>query len=202
MPELTISRVFDDLRPVGLGDGVIAVERTRLGMAAVMVRRGRSGELLQRVERHFGIALTDAPMRYGSGPLSLIGTGNGKWLAVCENPASDFIVELRRALEGSASVADQSHAYGVLRLSGPALLATLEKGVRIDLSPRAFPVGRAAVTTIAHLGVVLWKVDDTPIFDIAVARSVAGDFCHWLQASAGVHGLAIRGAGTQRDATN
>lgn len=201
MSDLKIARVFDDLRPVGTGDGVIAVERAGLGMAAVMVRRGQSGELLRRVEQHFGIALADAPMRHGSGRLSFIGTGNGRWLAVCENPASDFVAELRRALEGSASVADQSHAYGMLRLSGPALLATLEKGVRIDLSPDAFPVGRAAVTQIAHLGVVMWKVDDTPIFDIAVARSVAGDFCHWLQALAGVHGLAIAG-GTESGPEN
>lgn len=202
MLELKIARVFDDLHPVGSGGGVTAIERTRFGMAAVMVRRGQSGELLRRVEQHYGITLADAPMRCGSDRLSFIGTGNGKWLAVCENPAPDFIAGLRRAFEGSASVADQSHACGVLRLSGPALLATLEKGVRIDLSPDAFPVGRAAVTQIAHLGVTLWKVDDAPpIFDIAVARSVAGNFSHWLQASAGVHGLAIAG-GTESGPEN
>lgn len=202
MPELKTARVFDDLHPVGSGDGVIAVERTGLGMAAVMVRRGRSDELLQRVERHYGVVLTDASTRCGSGRLSFIGTGNGKWLALCETPAPDFIAELRLALGGSASVVDQSHAYGVLRLSGPALLATLEKGVRIDLSPDAFPVGRAAVTTIAHLGVIMWKVDAAPIFDIAVARSVAGGFRHWLEASAGVHGLAIGIGGTESGPEN
>jgi methylglutamate dehydrogenase subunit D len=191
VPELTVSRVFDTLRPVGSGDGVTAIELVGLGMATVMIRRGKSAELLQQVKRRLGIELADAPMRYRFGRTSLIGAGNGKWLAVCETPTANFMEELQRELDGLASIVDQSHAFGVLRLSGPALLATLEKGVQINLSPDAFQVGRAAVTSIAHIGVNLWKVDDTPTFDIAVTRSFAGSFCHWLEASAAVHGLAV-----------
>ncbi|MDB5603765.1 MAG: Sarcosine oxidase, gamma subunit [Bradyrhizobium sp.] len=191
MPELTISRVFDTLRPVDSGDGVTAIERVGLGMATVMVRRGKSGEFLQQVKRRLGIELADAPKRYRFDRTSLIGTGNGKWLAVCETPTANFMEELQRELDGLASVVDQSHAFGVLRLSGSALLAALEKGVQIDLSSDAFPVGRAAVTNIAHIGVNLWKVDDAPTFDIAVTRSFAGSFCHWLEASAAIHGFAV-----------
>jgi sarcosine oxidase subunit gamma len=191
VPELTISRVFDTLRPVGSGDGVVAIERVGLDMATVMLRRGKSCELLQLVKRRFGIELADAPMRYRFDRASFIGTGNGKWLAVFETPTSNFMEKLQLELEGLASVVDQSHAFGVLRLSGPALLATLEKGVQIDLSPDAFQVGRAAVTSIAHIGVNLWKVDDAPTFDIAVTRSFAGSFCHWLETSAAVHGLDV-----------
>ncbi len=191
MAELTISRVFDTLRPAGSGDGVTAIERVGLGMATVMVRRGKSGEFLQQVKRRLGIELADAPMRYWFDRKSLIGTGSGKWLAVCETPTANFVEELQRGLDGLASVVDQSHAFGVLRLSGSALLAALEKGVQIDLSPDAFPVGRAAVTNIAHIGVNLWKVDDAPTFDIAVTRSFAGSFCHWLEASAAIHGFVV-----------
>jgi len=191
VPELTISRVFDTLHPVGSGEGVTAIERVGLGMATVMVRRGKSCELLQQVKRRLGIELADAPMRYRFDRTSFIGTGNGKWLAVCETPTANFIENLQLELDGQASVVDQSHAFGVLRLSGPALLATLDKGVQIDLSPDAFPVGRAAVTNIAHIGVNLWKVDDAPTFDIAVTRSFAGSFCRWLEASAAIHGFAV-----------
>jgi sarcosine oxidase subunit gamma len=189
--ELTISRVFDALRPVGSGDGVSGTERIGLGMATVMVRRGKSAELLQQVKRRFGIELADAPMKYRFNRTSFIGTGNGKWLAIFETPTSNFIEHLQLELDGLASVTDQSHAFGVLRLSGPAVLTTLEKGVQIDLSLDAFPVDRAAVTNIAHIGVILWRVDDAPTFDIAVTRSFAGSFCHWLEASAAVHGLAV-----------
>lgn len=191
MAELTISRVFDLLRPVGSGDGVSATERVGLGLATIMLRRGKSCELLQQVKRCIGIELADAPARYWFNQKSFIGTGNGKWLAVFEAAAPSFVENLQLELKGLASVVDQSHAFGVLRLSGPALPATLEKGVQIDLSPDAFPVGYAAVTNIARLGVNLWKVDDAPTFDIAITRSVAGSFCHWLEASAAIHGLAV-----------
>lgn len=192
MPEKTTFRIFDHLRPVGSGDGVAAVERVGLGLATVLLRRGKSGEFVQQVKRRFGIELADAPMRYGYERMSFVGIGPGKWLAVFEAPTANFIEDLQLDLDGLASVADQSHAFGVLRLSGPALLATLEKGVQIDLSAEAFPTGGAAVTNIAHLGTILWKVDDAPTFDLAVACSVAGSFCHWLEASAAVHGLAIQ----------
>jgi heterotetrameric sarcosine oxidase gamma subunit len=189
--ELTITRVFDTLRPVGSGDGIAAIERVGLGLTTVMLRRGKSCELLQRVKRRFGVELADAPMRYRSDPISFVGTGPGKWLAVFEIPTANFIEDLQLELEGLASVVDQSHAVGILRLSGSALLATLEKGIQIDLAPDAFPVGRAAVTNIAHIGVSLWKVDDVPTFDIAVTRSFAGSFCHWLETSTAIHGLAV-----------
>lgn len=191
MTELTISRVFDTLRPAGSGDGVAAIERVGLGLATVMLRRGKSCELLQRVKRRYGVELADAPMRHRSDRISFVGTGPGKWLAVFEVPTANFIEDLQLELEGLASVVDQSNAFGVLRLSGPALLATLEKGVQIDLAPDAFPVGRAAVTNIAHIGVSIWKVDDVPTFDIAVTRSFAGSFCHWLETSAAIHGLVV-----------
>jgi methylglutamate dehydrogenase subunit D len=192
VPEQTTFRIFDQLRPVGSGDGVAVLERVGLGLATVLLRRGKSGEFVQHVKRRSGIELADAPMRYGHERTSFVGIGPGKWLAVVEAPAANFIEDLQLDLDGLASVADQSHAFGVLRLSGPALLATLEKGVQIDLSADAFPIGRAAVTNIAHLGTILWKVDDAPTFDLAVTRSVAGSFCHWLEASAAVHGLTIR----------
>ena len=192
MPEMTTFPIFDLLRPVGSGDGIAAIERLGLGLATVMLRRGKSFEFVQQVKRRFGIEPADAPMRYGHDRISFVGIGPGKWLAVFEAPTANFIEDLQLDFDGIASVADQSHAFGVLRLSGPALLATLEKGVQIDLSADAFPVGRAAATNIAHLGAHLWKVDDAPTFDLAVARSIAGSFCHWLEASAAVYGLAIQ----------
>jgi methylglutamate dehydrogenase subunit D len=192
VPETTTFRIFDQLRPVGSGDGVAAFERVGLGLATILLRRGKSDEFVEHVKWRSGIELADAPMRYGHERTSFVGIGPGKWLAVVEAPAANFVEDLQLDLDGLASVADQSHAFGILRLSGPALLATLEKGVQIDLSADAFPIGQAAVTNIAHLGTILWKVDDAPTFDLAVTRSVAGSFCHWLEASAAVHGLAIQ----------
>ena len=51
----------------------------------------------------------------------------------------------------------------------------------IDLHPAAFPPGAAAMTSIAHIGVHLWRVDERrddsdAIFDILIARSMAASF--------------------------
>ena len=116
--------------------------------------------------------------------------GPGKWLAMDDKHGTAFVQTLETKLQGLASVVEQSGGLGVLRLAGPALPETLEKGVQIDLAPGAFPVGSVAVTSIAHIGVTLWKVDAAPTIEIAVARSLAGSFFHWLELSASAHGLS------------
>jgi sarcosine oxidase subunit gamma len=78
-------------------------------------------------------------------------------------------------------VSDQSSGYVVYRLAGPAARTLLQRGAAIDLHPAAFPPRAAAVTMIAHLGVILWLADEAPTFEVAVFRSFAGSFQHWLE---------------------
>jgi methylglutamate dehydrogenase subunit D len=59
----------------------------------------------------------------------------------------------------------------------------------IDLHPRAFATDFAAATSVAHIAVLLWQVDDRPTYEFAVPRSYALSFWHWLHASAGEYGL-------------
>lgn len=37
----------------------------------------------------------------------------------------------------------------------------------------------------------LWQVDQMPTYDIAVSRSFAGSFWHWLETSAATVGFAV-----------
>jgi len=60
----------------------------------------------------------------------------------------------------------------------------------------AFPPGAAAMTSIAHIGVCLWRVDELAhaseaVFDILVARSFAGSFWSWAEASAAEFGSSV-----------
>jgi sarcosine oxidase subunit gamma len=59
----------------------------------------------------------------------------------------------------------------------------------IDLHPSAFATGFAAATNVAHIGIVLWQLDDRPTYEFAVPRSYALSFWHWLEASATAYGL-------------
>lgn len=194
MHDLKRESPFAGLRPAGTGNGVIAVERNDQSIATVMARRDKSAELGAVVQSNFGIVLPTGAKCAANNGVMFLGTGPGKWLAISEAQNPGFVASLEAQFQGFASVADQSGALGVLRLTGPALLPTLEKGLQIDLAPDAFPVNCVAVSSIAHIGTTLWKVDDTPTIDIAVARSLAGSFRHWLEVSAAVYGLSLQRA--------
>jgi len=172
--------------------GVTVSERTGLAIASVLVRRGCEAQLADAVSARFGLALPTAPTRAAAGDVAFLWTGPGQWLAIAEPAAAaGFVAGLATALDGAASVADQSHGRGVLRLAGPRLRDVLAKGVAVDLHPRAFGPGQVTATYCAHLDVLLWQLDDVPTFEIAVARGFAGSFWHWLEASSAMIGLAV-----------
>lgn len=181
--------------------GLSVRERAGLGLATVLVRKGRLPELQQAAQSLWGMALRDEPAVSGDGRVAFVGISPGGWLAVSPGGGWRFARELAQRLQGLASVSDQSSGYGVLRLSGPAVRDVLAKGAPLDLHPREFPPGRSAVTDIAHVGGVLWRVDGTALaepgdmpggsFDVAVFRSLAGSFFHWLEESAEEFGLAV-----------
>jgi sarcosine oxidase subunit gamma len=87
-------------------------------------------------------------------------------------------------------VCDQSHGWGLLRLSGPARHAVLAKGCMLDLDPAIFGDGATAMTSIAHGNLQLWRDGET--FNLAMPRSLAGSLWHWLAASAAEFGLEVR----------
>lgn len=190
MHDLENRSAFAGLRSVGAGDCVVAIERTGFAAATVIARAGGLLELSAVVKQTYGIDLPNGPQWRGKDGITMLATGAGKWLALCRAPSNNFVASLAATLR-DASVIDQSGALGIVRLSGMALLDTLEKGVQIDLAPDKFAPGCVAVTSIAHIGTTIWKVDDAPTFDIAVARSLADSFQHWLEASAATYGLTV-----------
>jgi sarcosine oxidase subunit gamma len=93
-----------------------------------------------------------------------------------------------------AAVTDQSDSRAALQLSGSHLRDALAKGVMIDLHPATFAVGDAAATSVAHIGIQLWRLPDAtdgPVFEIMVARSLAGSFWSWFTASAAEFGCRV-----------
>jgi methylglutamate dehydrogenase subunit D len=118
------------------------------------------------------------------GNLTLIGTGPGVWMALAEDPAPEWIDGLSECLAGIASVSDQSGGYVILRISGRSARSLLQRGAFVDLDPSAFGPGSAATSVIAHIGVTVWQVDDTPAFNVALFRSLAKSFQDWIDATA------------------
>ena len=157
--------------------------------AATVIARGNIAELAGRIRATAGVELREGAKRSVAGDLAFVGTGPRSWLALSENDA--LVDDLRRALGDTAAISDQSSGYAILRLAGAKLRATLEKGMGIDLHPRAFQPDDAAVTSCAHFGVIIWQIDEEPIYEIGIARSFAADFGHWLMQSAAEFGLKV-----------
>lgn len=98
--------------------------------------------------------------------------------------------ELKAKLSGLASVSDQSHGRVIIRLSGPRARAVLAKGTPVDLHPDAFPVGKSALTQMAHVGVHLTRVaEDT--YDLSVFRGFSESFWEWITEQAEEFGYQV-----------
>uniref|UniRef100_UPI00313BA8AC sarcosine oxidase subunit gamma n=1 Tax=Inquilinus sp. OTU3971 TaxID=3043855 RepID=UPI00313BA8AC len=108
-----------------------------------------------------------------------------------QSERTGLVRELTEAVGAFAAISDQSDGLAVLRMSGSRARDALIKGVGLDLHPRAFGPGDAAVTVIAHIGAQLWQLDDRPTYEIAIYRSFAGSLWRWLEASAAEFGCAV-----------
>lgn len=86
---------------------------------------------------------------------------------------------LKKKLGDAASIIDQSHGRVTLRISGAKARALLAKGTPVDLHPSEFPIGKSAVTQMAHVGVHLTRTGDNE-FELSVFRGFSESFWEWL----------------------
>lgn len=178
------------------------VERSRAGvwvcerrpqLATVMAYKDRRTDVAARLQANFGLSLPDSPQRIGQGAAAVIGLGPRTWLFQRES-GPPLEPELADIFGDAAAVTDQSDGYAVLRLAGPRVKSVLEKGVPLDLHDSVFIPGRAASTSCAHIGIILWRLDDNQghaVFEVAAFRSLARNLWHFIEESAAEFGLAI-----------
>jgi heterotetrameric sarcosine oxidase gamma subunit len=170
--------------------GLVIEECTGLAFATVLARRAQTGALATAVAARYGVTLPTEPCRVTGGAVTFAGIGPGQWIASAGG-VPDFVARLRSDLGILAAVVDQSDSRLVVRLSGPRARDVLAKGVPVDLHPRAFKTGDVATTVVAHVGVQIDMLDDTPAFQLAAPRSMAGSFWSWLTASAAEFGYEV-----------
>jgi sarcosine oxidase subunit gamma len=155
--------------------------RSGAALASVGVRRNRLDALAGRVRDVFGLQLVHAPKCLIAGPIAFLWAGAGQWLAMADGEdGAAFEQRLRVTLGDLAAVSDQSDGRVIIRVGGARARDVLAKGVPIDLHPRAFRIGDAAVTTVGHIGAQIWQVDEAPTYELIVSRSFAAGFWEWL----------------------
>ena len=171
---------FTEWKPLNTFELAFDVRET-LTLASFAAAEGKKEALQAAIQHGYGIDLPESPRRVEGKDISFIWSGPDQWIAIAERGESrDLEVELTPALAGLASVVDQSDARAVVRISGRRARDVLAKGVPIDLHPRAFRANSVAITHASHIGVILWQIDDAPTYEIAMFRSFADSFAHWL----------------------
>lgn len=172
--------------------GVTATLLDGFGLATLIAAPGGAPALSQAVEGRLGIALPATPKIVSGVSHDAIWSGPDQWLL--RAATRDGFSGLLEALSAQAAVSDQSDARAAMRLSGPRVREVLAKGVMLDLHPAAFAVGETALTSVAYIGVHLWRLADGPdgsVFEIMVARSMVGSFWSWFAASAAEFGCQV-----------
>ena len=171
--------------------GVTLSERTGLALFVISAGAGKASEVAAKVTSIAGLELPIGPKRVSKDSFALIGTAPGQWLAVVEGKAAlGLLAKLAAGLKGHATIIDQSDGKAVLRISGPRARDTLAKGCSLDLHPSVFKPGSAGTTPVALIDCVIWQVDETPSYDLAIPTSFAESFWSWLTASSAEYGYA------------
>lgn len=180
MADLTI-----EPRPALIGlsrlnlDGLAVSERLDVAIATLAVAHDKFAAADAVMLKEYGVALPPPGKRAASELISFAWTGPGAWLALAAG-ADDLDRELAKELGALASVTDASGSRTVLRLSGLRAIGVLARGLPLDLHPRVFKTGDCATTHCAHIAATIWRLDDEPTFELAVPRSFAQSFAHWL----------------------
>jgi len=159
----------------------VTVELTaepRLGQTSVRVLPATSAA--ERVGAAFGLTLPDAVgLTAASGPHTALWLGPDEWLVVTETgadvpPPGGMLLPGERGL-----VVDVSANRTTLTLSGPSAREVLEKGCPVDLHERSFTPGRAVVTTLARVPVILWQIAPAA-YRLLPRTSFAAYVTRWL----------------------
>lgn len=99
----------------------------------------------------------------------------GQWAVVADAPIGSAEVAA-----AAAALAEVAHVFDIgpgrvrLRLDGADVVDHLAAHVVVDLTLRAFPVGRTVATLCGHVSVWLTRLGDTA-FEIVAPRSFAAD---------------------------
>ena len=170
--------------------GVHVTDRRGLALAQLFARPGKEESLVRRLnlptQPGHSSAHNGSPANHLALPLA-----PKQWMLIAEGGGDgSFSRNIREYIGEFGYVSEQSHARVILRVGGTHARELLSKGCRLDLHPRAMSTGACASTTIAHVGVLLHQVDESPTYDLLVYSGFARYFWEWLKESAAEFGLA------------
>ncbi|MFZ4806811.1 MAG: sarcosine oxidase subunit gamma [Hyphomicrobiaceae bacterium] len=184
---------FHPRGPVGAaGDMPLSLTEVRLAIVQVQARKGRAEAVTAALDAALGLSLPGAGRFTRHGELSAVSIAPQTWLITAPLVQDGALHDrLSGLLAGLAAVTDQSHGKTALKLSGRLSRSVLDKGCRVDLHPRAFGKGHAAVTTIDHVGVLIAQTDDVPTYYLIAPSTLVKSLLSFLVTSAAEFGCMV-----------
>lgn len=174
--------------------GVTIAEQPAGCTFAVLARRGVVTALVERC-RGLGVVLPATPQRVIGQAHVAQWTGPGQWQVQVAAGEAERLGRLFASLSALCSTVVLDDSRTVLSVGGPRARDTLAKMLTIDLHPRAFRPGDAAVTVAGGISVLVSRQEDEDVFDCAIPRSVALSFWDWLLDAAAEYGVATSHGG-------
>lgn len=165
---------------MSVADTVRLDEQQDVSVAWIAARRGVDAAIIGAA---IGMPMPPARRWSVGAAMVMMANGPGIWLAQREGAPHHWCRDLESRLAGLAGISDQTGAYRIFRLEGPAARPLLQRGINLDLDDTAFPAGSVAVTAIAHLDVILRCLATDTAYELAVYRSSAESFLRWHDAA-------------------
>jgi len=144
--------------------------------------RGNIDAIRQAVSGVIGQDLPITPNTSTNSGNTVLWLGPRKWLIVLDPRHSR---EIRRQLESALSgipclVAEVSDARTGIEVSGAHARAVLARICALDLDAHSFGPGQCAQSLLVRVPLLLYQVDEQPVFHLYVDRSVARYAWDWL----------------------
>ena len=158
--------------------GVELSVRHAASIVSIIARNGKSQALKLTLDRMMGCTVLWA----GADQYYAVADGMGE---------AELHNELKTRLAVLASVSDQSHGRVILRVAGPKARNVLAKGMPVDLHTDEFPIGKSAVTQMAHVGVHLTRTAEDA-FELSVFRGFSENFWEWLTGQSEEFGYQVK----------
>ncbi len=172
------------------GEAGVSISEVPSGAMGLLGQRKAAGTSLVRAARALDLDLPMTPKWVKAKGLTALWAGPGQWLVRRSGTFTELETDLV-TLAPYATLIDQSHSRAGLSVGGPRVRDALAKGFEIDLHPRVFSAGDVATTAAAGIPALLWQLDDRPTYEVAVPRSMAGSFWHWLSEASAEYGCMV-----------
>ncbi|MFT3732459.1 MAG: sarcosine oxidase subunit gamma family protein [Hyphomicrobium sp.] len=156
-------------------------EHSDVAVTQIAARRDGRETLRDLARSIFGADLPLTPRVVQAGERMIVWAGPDHWLIIDKRSGdADPSAQLAKALHGVASVLDVSDSRTIFRLHKAHPSDALVRSMAIDFEDNAFKPGDVAITQVAHLGLMVWRLPDGSGYEFACARTYARDFFHWL----------------------